>query len=424
MNKTRKLLIAVLTIGLCMTACGSKETETTSGVEPAGSSVEATGSSEENTSSSEETASSSESTSSSASSSTSTDSDDGKNGGDFDVSGPLWNWVEYDLTGDGKDDLISFKYVDQGDEATCYIQVTNEDGKENRRTMIDRGYRLTRIFAKEDEQGPYLLIEYAWDASGDPEMQQECTLRLVGNEPVIEGDDVYYGQNKEQEDTAESTSEDSSSATEATGEVHPYAWLGLQDMPQCNYLDILSTRHYIQTYEYYAMSVKTTQTEAVDGINSYAEDDNSIIYSVNGHVLSLNKNAKIYMEENLSSDMIEASTKAVEEAMANGTNSYGRAFVETGSGAIPLYSKDGDAAEYDYYEYNYPESEAYGTSMTERFYLKDGDVFAIYEVIKYGDPQTEIESTKIIQSMSAEIPEGTFDEPDLSEYTLYEMDGE
>ena len=201
-------------------------------------------------------------------------------------------------------------------------------------------------------------------------------------------------------------------------EVHPYAWMGLEDIPGCKYLDILSTNHYIQTYDAFTMSISTEETEARDGINTVKINDNSRVYSIDGHVLSISEIAKTYMETEMGESTIEAAKKSLASAMESGNNISGRAFVEKGKGPVPEYDDHGDEAEYEYYEYNYPASEELGTKMTERYYMKDGDVYAIYQGTK--TENSEIAYTKVIKSISADIPEGTFDLPDLEGYEKYE----
>lgn len=208
-------------------------------------------------------------------------------------------------------------------------------------------------------------------------------------------------------------------AEDAAGEVDPYAWLGLQDMPKCNYLDIYSTNHYIQTCDIYAMSIVTEETKAADGINTYQESSGSRVYSIDGKVLSVNDDTKMYMESDMGS-LAELAKEEMESAQKNGTNTSGRAFVGTGSSQIPVYSESGDTAEYEYYEYNYPEAEdTLDTSIIERYYMKDGDVFAIYTKTILSE-DNEFESTQVIKSISGDIPEGTFDLPDLTGYEEYE----
>lgn len=232
------------------------------------------------------------------------------------------------------------------------------------------------------------------------------------------------------ESAAESAAEASAAAQEAEAPeasaapgaeaVSPYAWQGLEDMPQCAYLDALCTYHYYREFTGYAMGYSSKQIEAVDGVNSYKETGSTRTYSVGGHIITFNDSAKNYMEYDMSGALIDQATAAMEDAMTKGTNTPGRVFVTTGSGVIPQYSEvEGDETEYEYYEYNYPAYEERGYGMVERFYLKDGDVFAItQQMSKDGEQVTE--SAEVIQSMSGEIPEGTFDIPSTDGYEKME----
>lgn len=212
---------------------------------------------------------------------------------------------------------------------------------------------------------------------------------------------------------ASTTSVTETKSTETSGsDVNPYSWLGLQDMPKCNYLDIISTGHYIQVSDLTALGITIEQTEAVDGVNTYTGNQNTRTYSVDGKILSITEATKNYSESDISS-MIETAKENQEKAMAEGTDTSGRNFVGTGKGAIP--GLENDTVEYEYYEYDYPDGKEAGTEMTERYYMKDGDVYAIYEKAALGE--AEIESLKVIKSISGDIPAGTFDLPDLSGYT-------
>ena len=224
-------------------------------------------------------------------------------------------------------------------------------------------------------------------------------------------DSVTDADQKTQETTEAGAADDPAGAA---GDVHPYAWLGQEDMPSCPYLDLLSTGHYIRTYDYYTMGYFVEETEAVDGVNSVIINENNRSYAVDGHILSVSDNSKVYMEYDMSSAIEEARAN-LKAAIQEGTNIFGRTFTLKGSGPVPLYSDAGDTAEYEYYEYSYPEAEAAGSEMTERYYMKDGDVFAIWQKTKTG--QSEVEGTKVIKSISGEIPEGTFTLPDLEGYT-------
>ena len=75
------------------------------------------------------------------------------------------------------------------------------------------------------------------------------------------------------QDEAQDTAQEQTEVAEDT--VHPYAWLGLQDMPECHYLDVLATNHYFRKSKEYidGMSYVSKQTNAVDGINTYKKDE-------------------------------------------------------------------------------------------------------------------------------------------------------
>lgn len=274
--------------------------------------------------------------------------------------------------------------------------------------------------ASASDQGSSVSAEASASQVAEAQASASAAVEASASAPAVEASAV---QNQEssaaQESPATSTSASSSDlpapASKASG---PYAWLGLQDMPQCNYLDAYASYHYIQTYDAYAMSVSIEETEAVDGVNSYKGNANTRAYSVDGKILSINENSKIYMEEDMTS-AIDAAKESLKQAQESGDNYFGRAFVGTGKASIPLYSDSGDAAEYEYYEYNYPSYEEYGTAMTERFYMKDGDVFAIYQKTSVGE--SEVEMTNVIKSMSSDIPAGTFDFPNLDGYTKYDL---
>ena len=221
------------------------------------------------------------------------------------------------------------------------------------------------------------------------------------------------------QDEAQDTAQEQTEVAEDT--VHPYAWLGLQDMPECHYLDVLATNHYFMKSNEYidGMSYVSKQTKAVDGINTYEKDEYNETYSIEGKVTTINLSNNTYMQHD-ASDLAEDAKENLESAMETGENRYGRNFKGTGTGTIPILSDNGDDAEYEYYEYDYPEMEASsGDTMIERYYLKDGDVFAIYTKTTMGD--TEIASTEIIKKMSGKIPKKTFKLPDLSKYEKNEL---
>lgn len=215
----------------------------------------------------------------------------------------------------------------------------------------------------------------------------------------------------------ESTAAASAAGSEpAAAPASPYAWLGLQDMPACPYLDALCTYHYYREYTSYVMGLSTKSTEAVDGANSFKGTETTRIYSVDGRIVSFNDSSKIYSEQELGSSLVEMSAANIEKNKTNGTNMVGRAFVTKGTGVIPEYSDtEGDQTEYEYYEYNYPAYEKQNYQLVERFYMKDGDVFALYQET-YSDGKLVAGLTEVIHSMSTEIPEGTFDIPSTEGY--------
>ena len=193
----------------------------------------------------------------------------------------------------------------------------------------------------------------------------------------------------------------------------PYNWLGLQDMPSCPYLDQLATNHYIQVYDTYVLGIQAEVTEAIDGINAYQKNQSNLTYSVDGTLFSINEDAKSYMQYEMTTT-VENAKQELAKAMSEGINAKARVYQGTGKEAIPLYSeKSGDSAEYEYYEYQTGSADS-GSIVIERYYMKDGDVYAIYTKTQVGE--SELESTNVIKSMSGDIPEGTFTVPDLSNY--------
>ena len=129
-------------------------------------------------------------------------------------------------------------------------------------------------------------------------------------------------------------------------------------------------------------------------------------------MLSVNESSKSYMEQEMS-DISEDRKEILKSAMEEGTNLYGRELKDTGKEVVPIQEDDKD--EYEYYEYYYPEMEESSDNSTiERYYLKDGDVFAIYTKTALGE--TVVESTEIIKKMSEDVPDGIFNLPDVSDY--------
>lgn len=107
------------------------------------------------------------------------------NGGDFSLTGQKWEWVEWDSDGDGDKEQISFEYIDNGDEAESVILVKLE-GEDSPEAYIDRARRIVRIFAEEDEEGPYLQVEYNYENKLTEKADMECIIRIQNKAIVIE----------------------------------------------------------------------------------------------------------------------------------------------------------------------------------------------------------------------------------------------
>ena len=99
--------------------------------------------------------------------------------GDFDVSNPKWNSINWDADGDGTEEELFFEYHDNGDEAPSLIEVTLYLKNDELQTMIDRAYGLNWILAKEDAEGPYLQIGYAMGDYYSHDAEGQCILRLT-----------------------------------------------------------------------------------------------------------------------------------------------------------------------------------------------------------------------------------------------------
>ncbi len=239
-------------------------------------------------------------------------------------------------------------------------------------------------------------------------------LIACGSSSQASSQDGATDGGQEQTETTDGNSAD-------TAEVSPYAWLGFEDMPKCNYLDIVASNHYIMESEDHikGLSYVSKETNAVDGINTYKKNESNTVYSIGGKVTTINESSKYYLEQD-SSSLAETAQRSLDSAMKNGENIKGRSFHGTGKEAVPIISEEDDKTEYEYYEYNYPETEKNsGDSIIERYYFKDGDVFAIYTKATWGD--TVIEDTEVIKSISGDIPDGTFELPDLSDYEKKEF---
>lgn len=120
----------------------------------------------------------------------STKSDKGDtNGGDFSLTGSSLEWIHWDGNNDGEEEQISFDFIDNGDEAPSLILVTLEVGGSSE-AYIEPAGRIVRIFDKEDEEGPYLLVEYNYENMISEKADAECIVRLREDEIVVENRDL------------------------------------------------------------------------------------------------------------------------------------------------------------------------------------------------------------------------------------------
>ena len=62
------------------------------------------------------------------------------------------------------------------------------------------------------------------------------------------------------------------------------------------------------------MSYVSKEINARDGIDSYKKNENTLVYSIGGKVVSINSSDKSYMEEDMS-DMAEGHQEQFDEAM-------------------------------------------------------------------------------------------------------------
>lgn len=216
------------------------------------------------------------------------------------------------------------------------------------------------------------------------------------------------------EPTAAPTLEPTAEPTTTPAPLSPYNWLGYPEIPQCDYLDLVCSQHYYREYTTYIElggdALSAPSVEAIDDRNTYsAKNSGGRNYYVDGHRYSINDNKKTYMFDDWTN--LYAVTPTAAEKAASNINP-GKEFQGTGKGRIPIY-KAVDPAEYEYYEYILNTSS--DMAVTERVYLRDGDVFAIYTGLKQGKQLTEmVEVTTLI---TGDIPEGLFKVPDLNGYT-------
>ncbi len=98
--------------------------------------------------------------------------------GDFDITDSRWAMIRWDADADGTEEEISFKFVDQGDEAPSVVEIDLYKDEDAYEAFIDMAYGINSIYKKEDTDGQYLLINYKY---GDyySTKNAECTLRFI-----------------------------------------------------------------------------------------------------------------------------------------------------------------------------------------------------------------------------------------------------
>ena len=106
--------------------------------------------------------------------------------GEFNVFDPKWNWIKWDADADGREEELQFENHDPGDEAPGYIQVTLYTNDGDQENVINNAYGFRGIYAKTDDQGPYLQIFYNKGDYYSHSEEGECTLRLENGYIVIE----------------------------------------------------------------------------------------------------------------------------------------------------------------------------------------------------------------------------------------------
>lgn len=108
--------------------------------------------------------------------------------GDFDISNPQWCWISWDADGDGKDEELEFHFEDLGDEAPSYIDIMMYAENGEQEIILDRAYGVNRIYAKEDDEGPYLQIYYDMGDFYSHDTEKNCILRLENGHLTLFGD--------------------------------------------------------------------------------------------------------------------------------------------------------------------------------------------------------------------------------------------
>ncbi len=90
------------------------------------------------------------------------------------VDGNIFSW---DVDGDGTDETFSVTYHDNGDEAPNQIEIQGVSSWYGS-TWIDAAYSITDMYARSDDQGPYLYVDYTWGDYWGHDNPGFCEIRL------------------------------------------------------------------------------------------------------------------------------------------------------------------------------------------------------------------------------------------------------
>ena len=254
-----------------------------------------------------------------------------------------------------------------------------------------------------------MLLSLAACGAGQPAAPQAAAPGPTAEQPE------KVAATEEPMATEASALTDAPAATEepaAEKPVSPYAWLGYGELPQCRYFDIMATGVFYREYDSYISGYSLSTVQASDGVNTYQSDGGNISLNLNGMVYSLSVRSKQYMQKDMTA-AYQSTLATQNENRVNGVDTTGKEFAGTGAEPVPLLSDGGDSASYEYYEFT---SEQLGMTLRERIYFKDGDVYAIHQLVTVGESTTEL--TEVIRLVSAEPDPALFTLPaDFDEYT-------
>lgn len=92
----------------------------------------------------------------------------------------------WDANGDGMLEHMWIDVVNNGDEAPSVMNVRVFSEDLDVSDSINGGYSVDRVTLMEDDQGPYVVLDYAAGDYYSHDTPKQCTVRLVGDELKIE----------------------------------------------------------------------------------------------------------------------------------------------------------------------------------------------------------------------------------------------